>query len=170
MERIPSSTKERPKLNNRLGRLLPQEAKDHLVGTLSEFAGTFLFLLLAFGGTNAVNNAPAAFAGQPDDLSANPAKLLFISLSFGGSLAVNAWVFYRISGGMFNPAVTVGLVLIGAVNVVRGVLAVAAQLLGAIAASAVVLALFPGGLKVTTSLGGGASVAQVRPLVTPPGV
>ena len=35
----------------------------------------------------------------------NPAELLYISLSFGFSLAVNAWVFFRISGGLFNPAV-----------------------------------------------------------------
>ena len=35
----------------------------------------------------------------------NPSELLYISLSFGFSLAVNAWVFFRISGGLFNPAV-----------------------------------------------------------------
>ncbi len=32
-------------------------------------------------------------------------QLLFISLAFGFSLAVTAWSFYRISGGLFNPAV-----------------------------------------------------------------
>ena len=37
----------------------------------------------------------------------NPSELLYISLSFGFSLAVNAWVFFRISGGLFNPAVSV---------------------------------------------------------------
>jgi hypothetical protein len=36
----------------------------------------------------------------------DPAQLLFIALSFGFSLAVNAWVFFRISGGLFNPAVS----------------------------------------------------------------
>lgn len=36
----------------------------------------------------------------------NPAQLLYISLSFGFSLAVNAWIFFRISGGLFNPAVS----------------------------------------------------------------
>jgi aquaporin related protein len=30
---------------------------------------------------------------------------LYISLSFGFSLMVNAWIFFRISGGLFNPAV-----------------------------------------------------------------
>ena len=37
-------------------------------------------------------------------------RLLFISLGFGFSLAVTAWAFYRISGGLFNPAVTLGMV------------------------------------------------------------
>jgi hypothetical protein len=35
--------------------------------------------------------------------------LLYVSLSFGFSLAVNCWVFYRISGGLFNPAVSENL-------------------------------------------------------------
>ncbi|KAK8058912.1 hypothetical protein PG994_009360 [Apiospora phragmitis] len=78
--------------------------KNHLVAMLSEFVGTFMFLFFAFGGTNAVNTAP--IAGEP--LNANPSKLLYISLCFGMSLMVNAWVFFRISGGLFNPAVTLG--------------------------------------------------------------
>ena len=36
----------------------------------------------------------------------NPAELLYISLAFGFALATNAWVFFRISGGLFNPAVS----------------------------------------------------------------
>ncbi len=32
---------------------------------------------------------------------------------FGFSLAVNAWTFYRVSGGLFNPAVTLALFLTG---------------------------------------------------------
>jgi aquaporin related protein len=83
---------------------LPLAVKNHFIAMMSEFAGTFLFLLFALGGTNVVNAAPAE--GQPTDLAANPAKLLFISLCFGMSLAVNAWVFFRISGGLFNPAVS----------------------------------------------------------------
>lgn len=85
---------------------LPLSLKNHFVAMMGEFAGTFLFLLFALGGTNVVNAAPEQ--GQPVDLAANPAKLLFISLCFGMSLAVNAWVFFRISGGLFNPAVSFG--------------------------------------------------------------
>jgi aquaporin rerated protein, other eukaryote len=83
---------------------LPVHVKNHFVAFLAEFTGTFLFLFFALGGTNVVNAAP--LDGRSADLAANPAKLLYIALCFGFSLAVNAWVFFRISGGLFNPAVS----------------------------------------------------------------
>lgn len=87
--------------------MFPLAVKNHFVAMSGEFAGTFLFLLFAYGGTNAVNTAPKEGANSATNLAANPAKLLFISLCFGMSLAVNAWVFFRISGGLFNPAVSI---------------------------------------------------------------
>ncbi|RYP71231.1 hypothetical protein DL771_004923 [Monosporascus sp. 5C6A] len=84
------------------------------IAILSEFAGTFMFLLFAFGGTNTVNSAP--LEGRPENLAANPPKLVFICLCFGMSLAVNAWTFFRISGGLFNPAVGIGMMVVGARN------------------------------------------------------
>lgn len=138
---------------------LPTKVKGHLVACTGEFVGTFLFLLFAFGGTNVVNTAPAE--GQNAiNLAANPAKLLYISLCFGMSLAVNAWVFFRISGGLFNPAVTWAMMLVGATGYIRGVLIIVAQLLGGIAAAGLVSALFPGPLAVRTELAGGTSVVQ----------
>ncbi|KAK8003194.1 hypothetical protein PG989_002913 [Apiospora arundinis] len=134
----------------------PKTMKNHLVAMLSEFVGTFMFLFFAFGGTNAVNTAPTS--GEP--LNANPAKLLYISLCFGMSLMVNAWVFFRISGGLFNPAVTLGMMLVGALNYVRGFLIIISQIAGGIAASAVIYGLLPGPLNIRTSLGGGTTVVQ----------
>jgi len=139
--------------------LLPTSIKAHVVACAGEFVGTFLFLLFALGGTNVVNTAPAEGANATE-LSANPAKLLYISLCFGMSLAVNAWVFFRISGGLFNPAVTIGMMIVGATAYVRGALIIVAQILGGISAAAVVEALFPGPLAVRTSLSGGTSVVQ----------
>ncbi|ETS76371.1 hypothetical protein PFICI_11758 [Pestalotiopsis fici W106-1] len=133
------------------------DAKNHFVAMLAEFVGTFLFLLFAFGGTNAVNNSPGK---DQESLNADPARLLYIALCFGMSLAVNAWVFFRISGGLFNPAVTLGMMLVGGVTYVRGCLVMLSQILGGIAAAAVVLGLFPGPLNVRTSLAGGTSVVQ----------
>ena len=59
-------------------------------------------------------------------------KLLYISLSFGMSLMVNVWAFYRVSGALFNPAVAVGLMAVGAFPLLRGVVFIFCQLLAAI--------------------------------------
>jgi aquaporin related protein len=90
----------------------------------------------------------------------NPQQLQYIALSFGFSLAVNAWVFFRISGGLFNPAVTLGMCLIGALPWLRGCLLFTSQILGGIAASALVSCMFPGDLNVETILGGGTSIVR----------
>ena len=50
--------------------------------------------------------------------------------------------------------------LIGAVGYIRGLVTITAQLIGSIAASAVVRGLFPGNLNVSTLLGGGTSIPR----------
>ncbi|KAF2397455.1 aquaporin [Trichodelitschia bisporula] len=117
--------------------------RGHLVAMLGEFLGTFLFLFFAFAGTQVAN---------VDKTASIVAKVLYISLAFGFSLAVNAWVFYRISGGLFNPAVTFALCLTGVLSWTRGALLLLVQVLGAIAAAAVVSAVLPGQMVVRTTL------------------
>ncbi|MCJ1465264.1 hypothetical protein MMC07_003880 [Pseudocyphellaria aurata] len=124
-----------------------------------EFAGTFLFLFFAFSGTQ-VANAQKFVGSTTEAQGPDPSQLMYISLCFGFSLAVNAWVFFRISGGLFNPAVTLGMFLVGALSWSRAALLVVSQILGGIAAAGVVLVLFPGPLNVQTSLGGGTTVTQ----------
>jgi len=68
----------------------------------------------------------------------------------GLSLLVSAWLFYRITGGLFNPNITLALYLVGVVNPLRFVLFFVAQLSGAIVASAILLALTPGPLSVNS--------------------
>jgi aquaporin related protein len=111
-----------------------------LIQFIGEFLGTFMFLFFAFAAANvALQDCKTCGSGLPPSIS----ELLYISLAFGFSLAVNAWVFFRISGGLFNPAVTLGLMLIGCLTWLRAGVVITAQLLGAIAASAVVKGLFP---------------------------
>jgi hypothetical protein len=73
---------------------------------LGEFIGTFMFLFLAFSGTQIAVNAVGTQQLTPSD---NPApdvgKLLYIAFAFGVSLAINVAIFADVSGGMFNPAV-----------------------------------------------------------------
>lgn len=125
-----------------------------------EFIGTFLFLFFAFSGTQVANTQTQPQTSTTIAQASNPAQLLYISLCFGFSLAVNAWVFFRISGGLFNPAVTLGMCLVGALPYIRGVLLTVSQILGAISAAAVVSVLFPGPLDVRTALRIGTSVTQ----------
>ncbi|OAP59649.1 hypothetical protein AYL99_06947 [Fonsecaea erecta] len=141
---------------------IPNKPRNHFIAMAGEFVGTFLFLFFAFAGTQVANTPQTTTGNTSTDLpqGPNPIQLLYISLCFGFSLAVNAWIFFRISGGLFNPAVTFGLCLIGAVPFIRGALVFIAQMLGAMASAGVVKALFPGPLAVTTSLSGGTNKAQ----------
>jgi len=130
--------------------------------------GTTMFLFFAFAGTQVANIQSSA---APDNSSTsnstsggatgfNVSVYLYISIIFGFSLMVNVWIFFRISGGLFNPAVTLGMVMVGAIPVVRAVCLFCAQIAGSIAASAMVLGLFPTELNVRTTLAGGANLVQ----------
>jgi len=89
---------------------LPLGVKNHIVGMLGEFVGTFLFLFFGFVGAQVANMSAAAnpLAHSGPDITV----LLYIAFAFGFSLAVNAWVFFRISGGLFNPAVCAFAILL----------------------------------------------------------
>jgi len=66
------------------------------------------YRFFAFAGTQVANTPQTTTGSQSTNLpqGPNPQALLYISLSFSFSLAVNAWVFFRVSGGLFNPAVS----------------------------------------------------------------
>jgi aquaporin related protein len=98
---------------------LTRKWKNEMVAAAAEFAGTFMFLFFAFGGTQVANTAAAysdrSTAGQQNGSitqAPNTSVLLFIALSFGFSLMVNVWVFFRVSGGLFNPAVSLPIFLL----------------------------------------------------------
>jgi aquaporin related protein len=106
-----------------------------------EFVGTTFFLLLGLGGIQAAN-------GEAESSGTTIEHVMYIATSMGFSLLVSAWLFYRITGGLFNPNITLALFLVGVINPVRFVLFSIAQLVGSIAASALLLALTPGPLAV----------------------
>jgi hypothetical protein len=108
---------------------------------IGEFLGTFLFLFFAFAGAQVANEAETLF--NADAATPSIGALLYISLAFGFSLAVCAWVFFRISGGLFNPAVTLALTLIGCLTYTRAAVVFVAQIVGAITAAGIVKVLFP---------------------------
>ncbi|GAB7351743.1 hypothetical protein MBLNU459_g2326t1 [Dothideomycetes sp. NU459] len=139
---------------------IPDSIRNHFIAMCGEFVGTVLFLFFALSGTQVANSVNSSAGLSVAETGSNPQQLQYIALCFGFSLAVNAWVFFRISGGLFNPAVTFGMCLIGALPWVRGVLLFVTQILGGLAAAALVSCMFPGALNVRTTLGGGTSIVQ----------
>ena len=116
--------------------------KDDIQAALLEFVGTTVFLMLAFGGVQATMSEQADSGASGLGVS----RVMYISLSFGLSLLISAWLFFRVTGGLFNPNVTATMFLSGIIGPVRFVLFCIAQLVGGIAAAALVLALTPGSL------------------------
>lgn len=94
----------------------------------AELLGTFLFLVIAY-------LSVAAF------MAADPATpgLLVVPFSFGFGLLAAIFAFGHISGGHFNPAVTVAMVLDRRTTPVDAAGYIAAQVVGALAAGALVM-------------------------------
>jgi aquaporin rerated protein, other eukaryote len=123
-----------------------------------------MFLFIAFAGTHIANLPPANPEITTGDGTTAPfvdtSNLFFIACSFGFGLAINAWIFFRVSGSVFNPAITLSLFLIGALSPLRSAIYLVAQLLGGISAAALVDVLLPGGINFDTTLAGGVNISQ----------
>ncbi len=130
---------------------------------------TFLFLFFSLGiatiagQQNLTANSTQQVqdtGGQSTATSLDASQLLYSSLGFGFSLAVNAWLFFRISGGLFNPAVTIALFLTKNVTFVRACILIPVQFAAAIAGAGIAAVLIPGGLNARTKLAGSTTIAQ----------
>lgn len=118
----------------------------------------FLFMGLA---AVQIANLPQATVTIPGDTAfVNTGSLLFIAFAFGVSLVINVWVFFRVSGALFNPAISLALAVAGVIRPLRAVLLVVSQVLGGITAAALIHGLTPGPLNVGNRLGDGVSVAR----------
>lgn len=74
--------------------------KQDLIAALGEFVGTTLFLFLALGGAKTAQYTETA--AQTDTVSSalGNQTIMYIAVSFGLSLLSQAWVFYRVTGGL----------------------------------------------------------------------
>jgi len=100
----------------------------------AEFLGTFV---LVFGGCGAAvlaANFPANDAGNPLGIG-----LVGVSLAFGLTVVTMAYALGRISGGHFNPAVTLGAAAAGRFAWKDTIGYIVTQVVAAIAAAAVLL-------------------------------
>ncbi|KAI7373588.1 aquaporin-like protein, partial [Hortaea werneckii] len=130
----------------------------HFVAATGEFVGTFLFLFFAFlGHQMAVDTAPNT---GPGNVLSNQ-TVIYIAMSYGLSLLVTAWTMYRISGGLFNPALTFGMVITGTLPPMRGLVLFPTQIISGMCAAGVAAAIVPGDIQtVQTTLAPGVSVAR----------
>ncbi|KAI7314235.1 aquaporin-like protein [Hortaea werneckii] len=137
--------------------------RNHFVAVLGEFVGTTMFLFFAFAGTVVANVGAKESANSTtttEKVGFSPIVTLYVSVAFGFSLMVNVWIFFRVSGGLFNPAVTLGMVMTNTIDYIRGFLLVGAQLVGAIFASFLTQVLFPAEYNVRTTLSTDTSIAR----------
>ena len=118
--------------------------RDDCLAAALEFIGTVFFLLFGLGGIQAATTESTA-ANRP---SSTLEQVLYISTCMGLSLLISAWMFFRVTGGLFNPNISLALLLVGSLGPVRFVLYCVAQLVGAIAASAIVRGLTSADLSV----------------------
>jgi len=87
---------------------LPQGARGHVVGFLGELIGTMFFIFMAFAGAETASAASNKKQNEGVSTATDthtPEQLFYIAAAVGSSLMVTAWTFFRISGGLFNPAV-----------------------------------------------------------------
>ena len=88
---------------------------------------------------------------------------LHIALAFGLSVATIVWWIGHKSGGHINPAVTVGFLVTRKISVVRALLYISMQMLGALLGAGVLRMLTPAGVNDTLCspvLGGGVGEGQ----------
>ncbi|KAI9026739.1 aquaporin-like protein [Hyaloraphidium curvatum] len=117
-------------------------AKEAVQG-LGELIGTVLFLFCGFGALESAATIEAN-AGMTN---------LTVAFGFGIGLLVNCWVFFRFTGGLFNPALTFAVFASNprTFGWRRFIIYTAAQLAGGIAAAAMADACFPTNNVVTVN-------------------
>lgn len=143
--------------------------KNHGIAFLGEFFGTFIFLWTAFVIAQIANHnlwnaylaeQVASGASNITEPTSNPSQLIMISLGFGFGVMVPVFMFFRVSGGNLNPAVTLSLVLAGAVAPIRGAIMFFAQMVAGMAAAGAASAMTPGSVAFANALGGGCSKSR----------
>ncbi len=94
----------------------------------AELVGTFMFMMAGYASVAAIGLATPPTA-----------NLLIVPFSFGLGLLAAIFAFGHISGGHFNPAVTVAMILDKRTTAIEGAGYIVAQIIGAIGAAAVIL-------------------------------
>ena len=81
--------------------------RNHIVAMIAELIGTMFFLMFGLAAAQIANQTPDDLNRFGPLSAPSLLQIAFISIGFGVGLAINVWTFYRVSGGMFNPAVRI---------------------------------------------------------------
>ena len=120
---------------------------------IAEAIGTFLFFFVGMGAVVMSSHTGEGGGG-----------LVGVALAHGLALAVVVSALGPVSGGHFNPAVTLGVWITGRIDAARAGLYVAAQLLGALAAGLALRSVFPASSWEPVALGTPAIGADISVL------
>ncbi|KAK7966613.1 aquaporin rerated protein [Apiospora aurea] len=135
--------------------------QQHIVAATGEFVGTFMFLFMGYSGHLMVLDQVGTDRTSVANTSLGFLQTMVVGFTYGLSLLVAVWAFYRISGGLFNPAVTLGLCLADQLPWTRAAFLMPTQLIACMCAGGVVRAMFPGNLAgVNTILAPRVNIAQ----------
>lgn len=121
---------------------------------LAELLGTFLFMTIGYFSVAAIGATSVPVAG-----------LLVVPFSFGFGLLAAIFAFGHVSGGHFNPAVTVAAVLDKRTTAFDAIGYIIAQVIGAIGAAALVLAVVNQGAVAAGITKPGGGVTDIGALI-----
>jgi aquaporin Z len=124
---------------------------------LAEFLGTFMLLVLA-GGTAVFT----LLGGQSD------ARILLVALAFGLTVVALVYAFGDVSGGHFNPAVTLSMAVARKMPLRDVGPYLVSQFLGGIVGVAVILGIASGSAPALSAAQGGALASQCYASSTAP--
>ena len=124
-----------------------------LKSAVAEAVGTF-FLCFIGGGAIVINA----------HLGASGPGLLGIAIAHGLALAIAVSATMKVSGGQINPAITIGLIVIGKETPAAGGIKVIGQLVGAVLAGFLLVSTFPSEAVAATGNGTPALGAGITPV------
>lgn len=121
---------------------------------LAELLGTFLFFAIGLASVQAVGA-----------LGADAPLLVVVPLAFGFGLLAAIFAFGHISGGHFNPAVTIAMVIDGRTKPTDAAGYIVAQVVGAIAAAGLVLVLWSQAAVAATVTAPGSEFSDIQAVI-----
>jgi len=124
-------------------------SRHDITASIGEFFGTAYFVFMGVGGA-------VSFANNTD--SALP--VLGVPFCFGFSLFVNVFIWAPVSGGVLNPAITIGLMATKTIPLIRGAMYIVSQLLGALLGAWLIDLVQPNAPGGATTLSDGVSIPQ----------